>query len=123
MIYYLPEHIPAIEAMEGMNQKTEMPDAVKKDGQNNTLLNIKNKIMEHQNFNQVAGKMEAANINEKLNTTIIIITHEMSAVKAVCNKVAVINNGSFVEMGDTKEVFANPQSSVTKMLLGEDLRI
>ena len=62
-------------------------------------------------------------INEKLNTTIIIITHEMSAVKAVCNKVAVINNGSFVEMGDTKEVFANPQSSVTKMLLGEDLRI
>lgn len=62
-------------------------------------------------------------INEKLNTTIIIITHEMSAVKAICNKVAVINNGSFVEMGDTKEVFANPQTSVTKMLLGEDLRI
>lgn len=62
-------------------------------------------------------------INEKLNTTIIIITHEMSAVKAICNKVAVINNGSFVEMGNTKEVFANPQSSVTKMLLGEDLRI
>lgn len=62
-------------------------------------------------------------INEKLNTTIIIITHEMSAVKAICNKVAVINNGRFVEMGDTKEVFANPQSSVTKMLLGEDLRI
>ena len=62
-------------------------------------------------------------INEKLKTTIIIITHEMSTVKAICNKVAVINNGSFVEMGDTKEVFANPQSSVTKMLLGEDLRI
>lgn len=62
-------------------------------------------------------------INEKLNTTIIIITHEMSAVKAICNKVAVINDGCFVEMGDTKEVFSNPQSSVTKMLLGEDLRI
>ena len=62
-------------------------------------------------------------INEKLNTTIIIITHEMSAVKAICNKVAVINDGCFVEMGDTKEVFSNPKSSVTKMLLGEDLRI
>ena len=47
----------------------------------------------------------------------------MSAVKAICNKVAVIDDGCFVEMGDTKEVFSNPKSSVTKMLLGEDLRI
>ena len=42
----------------------------------------------------------------------------MSAVKAVCNKVAVINDGRFVEMGLTKDVFANPSHDVTKMLLG-----
>ncbi len=65
---------------------------------------------------QVLGLLKE--INQRLNTTIIIITHEMSAVKAICNKVAVINEGSFVEMGETKDVFANPQSSVTKMLLG-----
>ena len=42
----------------------------------------------------------------------------MNAVKAICNKVAVINEGAFVEIGETKDVFANPKSSVTKMLLG-----
>lgn len=57
-------------------------------------------------------------INKNLNTTIIIITHEMSAVKAICNKVAVIDNGQFVEMGNTNEVFGNPKSDVTKLLLG-----
>lgn len=57
-------------------------------------------------------------INKSLNTTIIIITHEMSAVKAICNKVAVINEGRFVEMGLTKDVFTNPSHDVTKMLLG-----
>ncbi len=61
-------------------------------------------------------------INKRLNTTIIIITHEMSAVKAICNKVAVINEGRFVEMGLTKDVFTNPSHDVTKMLLGmEDI--
>ena len=57
-------------------------------------------------------------INDKLNTTIIIITHEISAVKAVCNRVAVINEGKFVEYGETSQVFSNPQSNITKMLLG-----
>ena len=61
-------------------------------------------------------------INKTLNTTIIIITHEMSAVKAICNKVAVINDGHFVEVGETKDVFSNPQHEVTKLLLGiEDI--
>lgn len=57
-------------------------------------------------------------INKNLNTTIIIITHEMSAVKAICNKVAVINDGRFVETGYTKDVFSAPTHDVTKLLLG-----
>ena len=52
-------------------------------------------------------------INKNLNTTIIIITHEMSAVKAICNKVAVINDGRFVETGYTKDVFSAPTHDVT----------
>ncbi|MDE7169513.1 MAG: ATP-binding cassette domain-containing protein [Mucispirillum sp.] len=57
-------------------------------------------------------------INKSLNTTIIIITHEISAVKAICNKVAVIDKGEFAETGDTKQIFSNPESEITKMLLG-----
>lgn len=57
-------------------------------------------------------------INKSLNTTIIIITHEISAVKAICNKVAVIDKGEFAETGYTKQIFSNPESEITKMLLG-----
>lgn len=57
-------------------------------------------------------------INQQFGVTILIITHEMAVVKAICNKVAVINNSTLVEQGATQNIFANPQSPVTKRLLG-----
>ncbi len=57
-------------------------------------------------------------INEKLNVSIVIITHEIGVVKALCNKVAVINEGTFVEQGLVLDVMEHPQSDVTKLLLG-----
>lgn len=60
-----------------------------------------------------------ADINRKLGVTIIIITHEMSVVKAICSKVAVINEGRIIEKGTTQEVFDYPQSEITRLLLGE----
>ena len=59
-------------------------------------------------------------INRTLGVTIVIITHEMSVVKAICNRVAVIDASRFVESGDTKEVFTRPQTEITKMLLGDE---
>ncbi|MEM1484631.1 ATP-binding cassette domain-containing protein [Oscillospiraceae bacterium PP1C4] len=61
------------------------------------------------------------NINKKLNVTIVIITHEIAVVKAICNKVAVIDAAEFVEWGDTKEIFAAPKSDITKLLLGYEV--
>ena len=57
-------------------------------------------------------------INKKLGVTIIIITHEIGVVNAICNKVAIINHGTFVEQGDVSTVMVNPASPVTRMLLG-----
>lgn len=59
-------------------------------------------------------------INKKMRVTIVIITHEIAVVKAICNKVAVIDASRFVEWGDTKQIFHNPQSSITRLLLGQD---
>jgi D-methionine transport system ATP-binding protein len=56
-------------------------------------------------------------INRRLKVTIVIITHTMSVVEAVCNKVAVIDDSQIVEQGDVQEVFNNPQASITKRLL------
>ncbi|MEG1153893.1 MAG: ATP-binding cassette domain-containing protein [Ruthenibacterium sp.] len=59
-------------------------------------------------------------INQTLGVTIVIITHEMSVVKSICNRVAVIDASHFVESGRTKEVFSHPQSDITKLLLGDE---
>lgn len=57
-------------------------------------------------------------INKERNITVILITHEIDVVKKICNKVAVLDQSVVVETGNTKEVFANPSSLVTKRLLG-----
>ncbi len=62
-------------------------------------------------------------INRDLNVTILIITHEMSVVKALCNRVAVIDEQRIVECGDTAGIFDNPQSDITRLLLGSEVRI
>lgn len=60
-------------------------------------------------------------INRELNVTILIITHEMSVVKALCNRVAVIDEQRIVESGDTAEIFSNPKSDITRLLLGYEV--
>ena len=60
-------------------------------------------------------------INKKLGVTIIIITHELSVVRTICNRMVVIDNGGVVEQGFTREIFENPQSSVARLLLGKEV--
>ena len=59
-------------------------------------------------------------INQKLGVTIIIITHELAVVRSICNRMVVIDNGLFVEQGETAEIFENPQSEVARLLLGKE---
>lgn len=53
-------------------------------------------------------------LNEKFGITIIVITHEMQVVKEICNRVAVMENGSVVEEGDVFSVFAAPKQRITQ---------
>lgn len=53
-------------------------------------------------------------INQKLKLTIVLITHEMHVIKEICERVAVMENGSIIEEGPVFEVFTNPRSSVTR---------
>ena len=57
-------------------------------------------------------------INQRLGVTIIIITHELAVVSAICRHVAVIGEGRVAEQGAVKTVFEQPQSGVTRLLLG-----
>ena len=56
-------------------------------------------------------------INQKLGVTIIVITHEMSVIDRICDRVAVIDNSHIVEVGRVSEVFTAPQSDIAKDLI------
>ncbi|MBR2925022.1 MAG: amino acid ABC transporter ATP-binding protein [Clostridia bacterium] len=51
------------------------------------------------------------------NTTMIIVTHEMSFARDVASKVIFMDEGKICEMGDPQEVFGNPQMERTKQFL------
>jgi D-methionine transport system ATP-binding protein len=53
-------------------------------------------------------------LHDSLGLTIVIITHQMSVVKQICNKVAVIDQGTIVEQGDVFDIFVDPKAALTK---------
>ncbi len=60
-------------------------------------------------------------INKEYGITIVIITHEMSVVQKICNKVAILEKGKLAEAGAVTKIFANPESAVAKkMLFGDE---
>lgn len=56
-------------------------------------------------------------INRELGITVVIITHQMSVVEQVCNRVAILDGGAVVEQGEVSEVFSSPQSDAAKRLV------
>ena len=56
-------------------------------------------------------------INEKLGITVVMITHQMSVVKAICRHVAILSNGSVAEKGEVGEIFSSPKTDAAKLLV------
>ena len=56
-------------------------------------------------------------LKEKINMSIVLITHDMGIVAGMCQKVAVMYGGKIVEFGSVDEIFYNPQHEYTKGLL------
>ena len=56
-------------------------------------------------------------LNREMGITIVIIAHQMSVIKEICNRVAVLDGGSIVEQGDVREVFLDPQASLTRQFI------
>ncbi len=61
-------------------------------------------------------------INKKLGVTIVVITHEMDVVKAICDKVALLENGKLVEVAEVDTFFAEPQSDLGKHFVKQSQR-
>ena len=53
-------------------------------------------------------------LNQKLNLTIVMITHEMAVVKEICDHVAIMEHGQVVEQGEVFSLFADPKQPITQ---------
>ena len=53
-------------------------------------------------------------INEELNLTIMLITHEMDVIKSIADHVTLLDNGKIIEQADVVSIFKNPQTDVAK---------
>lgn len=58
-------------------------------------------------------------INREMRVTIVIITHQMSVVRRICDSVAIIEKGELAEYGSVDEIFAHPKSKAAKRLIIE----
>jgi len=62
-------------------------------------------------------------INHKFGITIVIITHEMKVIEAICNKVAIIDEANIKESGLVSQIFSNPKTPIAKSLIYPKLDI
>ncbi|WP_283597117.1 methionine ABC transporter ATP-binding protein MetN [Photobacterium phosphoreum] len=60
-------------------------------------------------------------INQQLNLTILLITHEMDVVKRICHQVAIIGDGELVEQGLVGDIFAHPKTELAKAFIRSTL--
>lgn len=56
-------------------------------------------------------------INHRLGITILLITHEMEVIKAICNHVAVIDKGQLVSKGTLSEIISDKENLIIKQFL------
>ncbi len=61
-------------------------------------------------------------LSAEMGLTVIIITHEMSVVESICQRVAVIADHKIAEVGEVTEIFANPQTDATRRLVYQEER-
>ncbi len=57
-------------------------------------------------------------VRDELGVTILLVTHEMASVRALCDRVAVLDAGEVVEEGPARDVLLRPRSVAARRLLG-----
>lgn len=56
-------------------------------------------------------------LKEKLNLTILFVSHDLGVVKYISDRIAVMYLGNIVELGESQEIFTSPKHPYTKALI------
>lgn len=59
-------------------------------------------------------------INQRLGITVVIITHEMSVIEEICNRVAIIDESRIAETGLVQDIFTKPQTAAARKFVYPD---
>ena len=62
-------------------------------------------------------------INRERGITVIIITHQMSVIEQICNRVAILDSGCVAEIGDVESIFSDPQSKAGRRLVSPEVAL
>ncbi|WP_025728183.1 methionine ABC transporter ATP-binding protein [Atopobacter phocae] len=71
--------------------------------------------LDPQTTNQILKLLKR--LNQQLNLTIVMITHEMQVVKEICHRVAVMEAGQVIELGDSVTIFSQPKKELTQQFI------
>lgn len=56
-------------------------------------------------------------LNQRLGITIVLVTHDMSVVREICDQVCVLDRGQVVEVGSVESILLRPQHEITRSLV------
>lgn len=56
-------------------------------------------------------------INRSMGVTVVVITHEMAVIEAICDRVAIIDQSHIAEAGSVTEIFSEPKSRIGRQLI------
>ncbi|MGQ0741263.1 MAG: ABC transporter ATP-binding protein [Alphaproteobacteria bacterium] len=56
-------------------------------------------------------------LRKKLNTSVVLISHDMGVIASMCDRIIVMREGEFVETGSADDIFYRPKHDYTRMLL------
>lgn len=60
-------------------------------------------------------------INEEMNITIVVVTHQMEVIKQICHRVAFLKNGKLVADGKPEDLFVTPNNPEIQSFVGDDI--
>ncbi|WP_413628101.1 methionine ABC transporter ATP-binding protein [Fructilactobacillus vespulae] len=74
--------------------------------------------LDPENTNQILDLLKE--LNQKYGLTVILITHEMDAIKRICDQVVIMDSGKVTDLGSLVDVFVKSTNPVTRKIVGSD---
>ena len=62
-------------------------------------------------------------LQEKMNLTIIFITHDLGIAKRFCDRLLVMNHGKIVDEGESSTIFTKTKNKYTESLMNSSLNL